>query len=171
MLSPSEFTTLFVMSSGSYGLNAFQIHRDVLYRNLALLFNIAHGLKLDKKLETSKTSSIVFIHAQQGSPLMPNVYNLPSVAKTETEKMMTLFYKSDINSLRQCEKLIRKYMDMPSYDRIMRNLEILKKEGFVFSRDTGKGAVWSIPPEIKEKVLNYASTLTLNDFLMEKLFS
>ena len=58
-------------------------------------------------------------------------------------------------SMREAEKLLRKHIDFPTPERIVRLLKRLGDEGLVVSRNAGEKSIyWALTPEVRRDLLN-----------------
>ena len=145
-----DFGILYILSQVDFSLNANQIHRDLLIRNIALL-----DLRANPQPNIDMESLIVFLYVQYEGAYRLMLSPIDKKFTSDLGHMLTLSQEGSFDSIRKCEKLVREYIEMPTYDRIVRLLKSLKKDGLVVETKSGRGVVYGVPPEIKEEVLAY----------------
>jgi|GEM_PF-3702028 len=127
-LSELEYKILVAMSDSEFGMNAYNIQKalaSVIYEELE------HYIKYHPKRSAEYKKEMFSVYA-----ILENGW-----AHVTTKQM------------REVEKILRHYEDMPTYDRLVRMLKNLEEEGIVSRREVGdKEIIWGISPDMKEKI-------------------
>jgi len=160
LLSVAEFRVVFILAKSDLALNAYEINKELLRINLDFFDTLTEISEYKAKImEWSKFSSM-FGSIREIFGFVVKIVEDNKISKGDNQRMKKLIDKGDVKSLRECEKIMRQYIDMPTVERITRILANLESEGYVIKREISKREyVWALPQDVKRMVLDHSDKL------------
>ena len=159
-LSVAEFRIMFILAKSDLALNSYEINKELLRTNLDFFDMLTEATAFKAQTMDWNKFSSMFGSLREILNFVAKILEDQTIAKGDNKRMKKLMREGDVKSLRQCEKIMRQYIEMPTVERITRILTNLEKEDYVIKREIGKReSVWSLPNDVKNAIIEHSEKI------------